>query len=454
MALSAQEGHMRGQDVREVFETVLPSEVLDGFIDSAQLQKRARALRPKQFIRAAIISASTPHGGRQADILRTYFSNGSRKVARGCGYAWFNEGFETVMKNVRERALEYARSLPLDLPGFLKAEVKDWHIVDSTTVALDESLKAEYPGTGDYAALKLHKRFSVGVGTTYDYHLSPAREHDSKHLELNESWRGLGLLVDLGYASHQLLRDCDYFDTKYVLRLKENWKVKVDKIKAGELTGKFLKGVDFDALIGDGTLKLGARPIDLEVSLGNGESEVKSRLVGVRGPKGWCWYLTNLSQKIKPRQILDLYRVRWEIESNNKLDKSCLKLAQMEAKKGCVVRALVDAAMVGSIMICLLVHHHRLRETKPRRKGTERAKAPVHPQVLAKILGVAASRVAAALDLTGEEAEKEWKFLAELLEHQGSDPNWRRRPSVLDQLRGWKISPGQPKRKRAASTKA
>jgi putative transposase len=29
------------------------------------------------------------------------------------------------------------------------------------------------------------------------------------------------------------------------------------------------------------------------------------------------------------------------------------------------------------------------------------------------------------------------KRLAELLTHSGRDPNWRRRPSVLDQLRGW-----------------
>ena len=38
--------------------------------------------------------------------------------------------------------------------------------MDSSTVKLDDRLKGEYPGTGDYAALKVHKHFSVGVGTT------------------------------------------------------------------------------------------------------------------------------------------------------------------------------------------------------------------------------------------------------------------------------------------------
>jgi len=47
--------------------------------------------------------------------------------------------------------------------GVLGKLVRDWHIVDSTTVKLPKALIAEYQGAGDYAALKIHKRFSVGV---------------------------------------------------------------------------------------------------------------------------------------------------------------------------------------------------------------------------------------------------------------------------------------------------
>ena len=37
------------------------------------------------------------------------------------------------------------------------------------------------------------------------------------------------------------------------------------------------------------------------------------------------------------------------------------------------------------------------------------------------------------------------------LVHLGRDPNWRRRLSVLDQLRGWQIEPGRPWKAYAAS---
>jgi hypothetical protein len=43
-------------------------------------------------------------------------------------------------------------------------------------------------------------------------------------------------------------------------------------------------------------------------------------------------------------------------------------------------------------------------------------------------------------------AERRWQQLADLLTHSGRDPNWRRRASVLDQLRGWKRQPVMRKR--------
>jgi hypothetical protein len=55
----------------------------------------------------------------------------------------------------------------------------------------------EFPGTGGYAAIKVHKVLSVGCGAPVQYHFSPARAHDSRHLPINASWRGYGLLADL-----------------------------------------------------------------------------------------------------------------------------------------------------------------------------------------------------------------------------------------------------------------
>ena len=170
---------MDGAQIRDVFESILPDDVLTEIVDEAQLQQRCRKLDARQFLRAMVIAAATGYGGRQADVARIYFENGSEKMVRGGFYAWFNPKLEAVMARISQRALAFAASHDPDLPGLLGEHVLDWHIVDSTTVALPKPLKDTFPGTGDYAALKVHKRLSVGTGTLVNYEISPAREHDA-----------------------------------------------------------------------------------------------------------------------------------------------------------------------------------------------------------------------------------------------------------------------------------
>ena len=250
--------------------------------------------------------------------------------------------------------------------------MRDWHIVDSMTVQLEKELQEEYPGAGDYAALMVHKRYSVGVGTTSAFDLSPAREHDAPHLTNDESWRGLGLLWDLGHASHDLLRACAEFDVRYVIRLKENWKARVTHIARGQEAATFVAGTDFDQLRAEGVIRLDGRVIDLDVDLGSGRKTFRARLVGVHTDKGYCFYLTNLPPKAAPRTVADLYRIRWEIELDNKLDKSCHRLDEIGARTGPAVRALVYASIVASILACLVVHRHRLRRPGAARNHARR----------------------------------------------------------------------------------
>lgn len=433
---------MLGSDVREVFETILPDQALMELVDRVGFQQRERKCEALRFIRAMIISAASGRGGRQADVMTAYFALEADRVVRSSFYSWFGTALENVMEGVRDSALNYARAQTLDLPGALGQIVRDWHIMDSTTVKLPDTLIKEYPGTGDYAALKIHKRFSVGVGTTIDYWLSPAREHDAPHLRLDESWRGHGLLCDLGYASPQLLSDCEQYNARYVIRLKDSWKPKVLTVVRGTVTATFAPGTDLELLLADEVLQLDGKVIDADVALG--PRGIHARLVGVPTPKGYCFFLTNLEARVAPRTVADLYRVRWEIELDNKLDKSCCRLDEITARTGPALHAMVHASMVASIIVCLLAHHHRLRTAPPPTPGASRTKPPIHAQALGRMLAALAPNIALAIELRGKAARDKWDSLAELLNHQ-TDPNWRSRPSVLDQMRGWRIAPAPRK---------
>jgi hypothetical protein len=439
---------MLGSDVRDVMETILPDEALLALIDEARFQERERKCEALLLLRIMILCAASGRGGRQADIAEDYFAVGTNAVARSSFYRWFGPSLERVMVGVRDRALHFARQLPVDLPGVLGKHVRDWHILDSTTVKLPKSLQKEYPGTGDYAALKVHKRFSVGIGTTVDYWLSPAREHDAQHLYLDETWRGLGILCDLGYVSFGLLHACEQFDMRYVIRLKDNWKPKVTSIARGTLTEKLVAGTDLHLLIADDILKLNGKVIDAQVELG--AQAIPARLVGVPTDKGYCFFLTNLPSTLAPNSVADLYRVRWEIELDNKLDKAACRLDEIAARTGPAVRALVHASMTASMLACLLAYFHRRRSAPAPQPGAERSVPPIHPQSIARALAGGAVYIAAVFDLSGKARQDKWDHFAKLFNRR-TDPNWRNRPSILDQMRGWRISPGRKKYARAAA---
>ena len=421
--------------LQQLMETLLPDSLLAEVAVATGFQQRDRKRDAVKFLRTMLIAAASPAGGRQADIMRHYFEMGAPRVVRGSFYDWFGPPLEAALAKLRDLALAWARAQPVDLPGCL-AGVRDWWIVDAETVTLDQGLVGEYPSTGTHAALKVHKTLSVGTGTVVAYHLSPARDHDSPHLVLDESWRGRGLLVDLAYASVARLRECQALGISIIIRLKDNWKPKVQRVARADLKRTFVPGTDLDLFLDAVYLSLG-NVVDVDVTVG--ATELPLRLVGVCAPgKGYRFYLTNVGRRLGPHQIADLYRVRWEIETNNKLDKSSHRLADIDAKRGAAVRAMVDASLISSILVNALVHRHN--RLTPLTSG-RRTRPPLHAGLVARMLATAAMRIADACAGDVPDAKAEWRALTEIIIHAGADPNWRARPSVLDQLRGWQPTP-------------
>ncbi len=69
---------IKGGGLREVFETILPEDVLMSAVRAAGLQERERKLNALMLLRSMIIFASTVYGGRQADAMKPYFESGAK----------------------------------------------------------------------------------------------------------------------------------------------------------------------------------------------------------------------------------------------------------------------------------------------------------------------------------------------------------------------------------------
>jgi hypothetical protein len=123
-----------------------------------------------------------------------------------------------------------------------------------------------------------------------------------------------------------------------------------------------------------------------------------------------------------------------------KLDTSVHRLDQIDAERPCSLKTLLHASRIASQIAALLAPKHNL-QTQPPQPGAPRIEAPLHARRLALQLAVSCQSIAQAFDLQGAMAKRRWQQLAAWLTHSGTAPIWRRRPSVLDQLRSWNHQP-------------
>src|SRR5688500_20093749 len=110
---------MTGEDVRQVFEAILPPQELERMCIQCGVIERQRKLHLGMLVRAMVIAAGTPGGAYQGDVLRSYLEFEVPRVARSAFYRWFDEPLEQFMAALADRALAYARAQPVDLTGIL-----------------------------------------------------------------------------------------------------------------------------------------------------------------------------------------------------------------------------------------------------------------------------------------------------------------------------------------------
>jgi hypothetical protein len=442
---------MKEIELQDLLFEMLPPDKIARLADELGVVERESKILITQFVISMILSARSPAGARQADAFRNYVeTTRQHTLHRGAYYARFTGGLEQLLESLLSDALDAADSVPLLLPKAI-ATVKDWLIVDSTTVKLDKALKDLYPGTGDYAALKVHKTYSIGRGNLVNYHLWAAREHDALHCVLTEEMRGYGLLVDLGYVSHSFLKECRDLGIEYVIRLKTGWKVKVSSVVEGEAAaGAFDEGpFDLAEALAGKKLRFREGRLDLDVTLTVDGQPFPLRLVALEIPgKGVCAFLTSLSRRRYSADLVGtLYRLRWEIEKDNKVNKSDFCLNALDGRKKASVHAMLYASLLGTILVNRIVHADH-RTLKALWKKAPRG--PLHVRLVALALGTASFALAGAL-ARNDRTSDAWDGAVAVINGTGRDPNWRSRPSVLDTLHGFTVSPGRARKQRLAA---
>ena len=165
-----------------------------------------------------------------------------------------------------------------------------------------------------------------------------------------------------------------------------------------------------------------------------------ARLVRVPGDDGGAhhWFISTLPRATHPPLLIgEIYRCRWEIECDNRRDKGAARLDQIRARTLPSLMAVIHASLLRGILANHLVYLD-LRDRPSTRP-------PLHAFAVSLAM---CTNYAAVLFALASDTPERWAKLARTLSRRGHDPNWRSRPSKLDQLRGTTAPPGRPRRSR------
>ena len=452
---------MQGSDVRGMFEAVFQRDELIELVKRLGVQKRQRHFDPLDMVLRLVLLGGTAEAGRLAAAVRDYFEAGHTKVQRSAYYRWFDAEFCELMEHISARARTYVGAMPKHLPGILAGR-RDWLAQDSTVVKLLDCLYADFPGTGTYAALKVHTLVSLGCENVVEYEITPAREHDSPKLVLDERLSGTGLIVDLGYVSHALLRRAAELDIQLVVRLKKGWAAYLDVSGPGLVVADWKFPASIEEYF-DGETRLPTElgvPLDVDVVLGRPGSTVRARLVTVEVDDGHMAFLTTVPRKTHDAAAVGmLYRLRWGVELQHKLAKSGCQLDHITAKSPVSARILVHSAMIASMLANATAHLEHVSQGMVGEKSKRPIRPPHHAMLNWKCIVAAAPRISDLLQNPDGGQKLGWDHVASVLTHGGADPNWRRKPSPIDDAKGrnatgiayWKLRPPKPRPARAAA---
>lgn len=290
---------------------------------------------------------------------------------------------EAVEKRLTEKLINYLRkSLEHVLKQAFAAEptlvpllekFTAVEIGDSTTITLPDEYEAEFPGCGGKAgsgkaAVKLQVTWEMRTGSLNQLVVEPGRRSDAKSVAIDDPVTPGSLTIrDLGYFCLKRFRSIGQQEAYWISRWQQGTSVL-------DTEGEPLDLLDFlrDQPTGE--------PVDVPILLGS-EERLPCRLIAVRVPQeitnrrrqaayqkaqkhgrvptqehlDWCeWtvFVTNCPDDLLTwKEVVVLYRTRWQIELLFKLWKSHNHLAAHRGQATGVARmALFWAKLIGVVV--------------------------------------------------------------------------------------------------------
>ena len=341
----------------DALKRMLPARLLSSEAREVSFIKRLRAVRAPLFVWAVILSRWGNGLPGFAEARACYERLGGKKLCpRPFQKRFLSASSVALMERAFESAVARWRAPGGRVRHVLARHFSDIVLVDSTHVHLLDALRRVFKGTRKAkSALKICLAVSafgrlplfarMAAGATSDHKLFPSLKLFPARL----LW-----LFDRGFVAFERLRQIGLHGQFYLCPMQQNGNPLVVKAHSAprrvrRRLAEAPAGIRLKELLPkDQRL---TRPWDLEVQLtphwtAADRTPVSARLVIVQGPKHHYFYLTNLPALWKPRTIVELYRLRWQVELVFKELKQDLGLTAMPSKNKHAIQVFAWASLL------------------------------------------------------------------------------------------------------------
>jgi putative transposase len=267
--------------------------------------------------------------------------------------------FEATLRHLLQTYAEQWQQLA-GLPHPLVVEQMQVLLIDSTTMRVATKLFAQFPGRAtrshtQQAGLKLHLSWRLFSSLPEVIALTCEKQNACKTSFLRPATEAVLYIFDLEYWSYQLFERIIAQQQHFLSRLRDDAKPPILAVRQGDpqWVGKRLKEI-----------RLTGTMVDLVVRLSGSHAPERQmqhevRLIGqwLESDQVWHLYVSSLMDSLAyPVPLLiDLYRLRWQIEMLFRNLKCVLRIANFISRNENGIRIQIYAALIHYVLTQLLI---------------------------------------------------------------------------------------------------
>jgi hypothetical protein len=397
--------------------------------------KRKRKIDAVAFLSSVVLGLCGREGQSIASMRRDMALRSGTTVVRSSFFTRLSEPFERLVSWALDRLQQTAISSAPTFRGVLEG-FHDVIAVDATVIKVQDNLARLWKGTrhSRKAAVKVHTWIRATTGELLKHRITAETYPEARAFGMTRALKGMLFLFDMGFPSAGLWFRIHRLGGFFLTRLPRSHRPTIVSVnrthrgRARKLVGAKLQ----DVVPG---LKRGALDVDCAFNVhirGYGGRKGRMtrqvfRVIGIYNPvaKAHHLYVTNLPlSRLDAVDAEPLYRLRWEVETFYKVNKSGLGLNEITSGKPHIVRTMLMAALLrGSI--CMQAKRHAERYLPSRRW--------INPLMWTRVWTAYLDRALDSWMLGARRAAVTWRRLALLaMDPERSRPPTRRWIEDLD----------------------